>query len=189
MQLQIAACSICGTDLSIAGKTAKQWSLFGHEISGVVTAVGAGVTRCAGAITWRWIQARLAALCEECRAGRPLECLDVQSYWDKYMGFADYMVAPQQQVFPAGDLPPEIACLAEPTAVSIDMVAVADVGPDDSVLIIGPGPLGLLAIPECARRGVEHMWMAGRSHSQARMRGGGTGRRADLRRQARSDQV
>jgi threonine dehydrogenase-like Zn-dependent dehydrogenase len=86
------------------------------------------------------------------------------------MGFADYLVCPQQQVFPAGDLAPEIACLAEPTAVSIDMVAVADVGPDDRVLIIGPGPLGLLAIPECRRRSVEQIWMAGRSHSRARMR-------------------
>ncbi len=170
VQLQIAACSICGTDLSIAGKTAKHWSLLGHEISGVVTAVGPGVTRCAVGDRVALDSSAPCGVCEECRAGRPLECLDVQSYWDKYMGFADYMVAPQQQVFQAGSLPPEIACLAEPTAVSIDMVAVADVGPDDRVLIIGPGPLGLLAIPECRRRGVEHIWMAGRSHSQARMR-------------------
>lgn len=95
-----------------------------------------------------------------------MECLDVQSYWDKYMGFADYMVAPQQQVFPAGSLSPEIACLAEPTAVSIDMVAVADVGPDDRGADYRAGPLGLLD-PECMRRGVKHIWMAGRSHSQA----------------------
>ena len=170
VQLQIAACSICGTDLSIAGKTAKKWSLLGHEISGVVTAIGPGVTRCAVGDRVALDSSAPCGECEECQAGRPIECLDVQSYWDKYMGFADYMVAPQQQVFQAGSLPPEIACLAEPTAVSIDMVAVADVGADDRVLIIGPGPLGLLAIPECKRRGVQHIWMAGRSHSQARMR-------------------
>jgi L-iditol 2-dehydrogenase len=109
-------------------------------------------------------------VCAECCAGRPLDCLDPQSYWDKYMGFADYMVCPQQQVFHAGDLPAVIACLAEPTAVSIDMAAVADFGPEDRVLIIGPGPLGLLAIPECRRRGAERIWMAGRLHSRARMR-------------------
>lgn len=170
VQLQIAACSICGTDLSIAGKTAKQWSLFGHEISGVVTAVGAGVTRFAPGDRVALDSSAPCGECEECRAGRPLSCLDKQSYWGKYMGFADSMVAPQQQVFPAGNLPAEIACLAEPTAVSIDLVAVADVGPDDRVLIIGPGPLGLLAIPECRRRGVERIWMAGRSHSKARMK-------------------
>jgi L-iditol 2-dehydrogenase len=170
VQLQIAACSICGTDLSIAGKTAKKWALFGHEISGVVTAVGSGVTRCAVGDHVALDSSAPCGTCEACLAGRPLECLDVQSYWDNYMGFADYMVCPQQQVFPAGNLPAEIACLAEPAAVSIDMAAVADVGPDDRVLIIGPGPLGLLAIPECRRRGVERIWMAGRSHSQARMR-------------------
>lgn len=170
VQLQIAACSICGTDLSIAGKTARQWSLFGHEISGVVTAVGEGVTRFAPGDRVALDSSAPCGECEECRAGRPLSCLNEQSYWDQYMGFADYMVAPQQQVFDAHGLPAEIACLAEPTAVSIDLVAVADVGPDDRVLIIGPGPLGLLAIPECRRRGVERIWMAGRSHSKARMR-------------------
>jgi L-iditol 2-dehydrogenase len=170
VQLQIAACSICGTDHSIAGKTAKHWSLFGHEISGVVTAVGEGVTRFAPGDHVALDSSAPCGACEECLAGRPLSCLNEQSYWDKYMGFADYMVAPQQQVFPATDLAPEIACLAEPTAVSIDLVSVADVCADDRVLIIGPGPLGLLAIPECRRRGVERIWMAGRSHSKARMR-------------------
>lgn len=169
VQLQIAACSICGTDLSIAGKTAHDWSLFGHEVSGVVTAVGPGVTRCRVGDRVALDSSAPCGECRDCRAGRPLECSNVQSYWDKFMGFADYLVCPQQQVFPAGALPPTIACLAEPAGVSIDMVDVADVGPGDRVLIIGPGPLGLLAIPECRRRGVERIWMAGRSHSVARM--------------------
>jgi threonine dehydrogenase-like Zn-dependent dehydrogenase len=169
VQLQIAACSICGTDLSIAGKTAKQWSLFGHEVSGVVTAVGSGVTRFKPGDHVALDSSAPCGQCELCRAGFPMECTDIQSYWDKFMGFADYMVAPQQQVFPAGDLPATSACLAEPTAVSIDLAAVADVGPGDRVLIVGPGPLGLLAIPECRRRGVARLWMAGRSHSVARM--------------------
>ncbi len=169
VQLQIAACSICGTDLHIAAKTAKRWSLVGHEVSGVVTQVGAGVTRFAPGDHVALDSSAPCGACELCRAGFPMECTDVQSYWDKYMGFADYMVAPQQQVFAAGDLPATVACLAEPLAVSIDMAAVAEVGPDDRVLIIGPGPLGLLAIPECRRRQAARIWMAGRSHSVARM--------------------
>jgi len=169
VQLQIAACSICGTDLSIAGKTAKTWSLFGHEISGVITAVGEGVTRFQTGDHVALDSSAPCGRCDSCRAGWPLECTDIQSYWGRSMGFADYMVSPEQQVFPAGDLPPTIACLAEPTAVSIDLVAVADVGAGDNVLIIGPGPLGLLAIPELRRRDVAKVWMAGRSHSRARM--------------------
>lgn len=169
VQLQIAACSICGTDLSIAAKTAKRWSLFGHEVSGVVTKIGAGVTRFAPGDRVALDSSAPCGECDLCRAGYPMECTNIQSYWDKSMGFADYMVAPQQQVFPAGDLPATVACLAEPLAVSIDMAAVADVGPGDRVLIIGPGPLGLLAIPECRRRQAERIWIAGRSHSVARM--------------------
>ncbi len=169
VQLQIAACSICGTDLAIAGQTAKAWSLFGHEISGVVTKVGQGVTAFVPGDRVALDSSAPCGQCVRCRNGHPLECVDIQSYWDKYMGFADYLVCPQQQVFPARDLPATVACLVEPAAVSIDMAAVAEVGPDDRVLIIGPGPLGLLAIPECRRRGAERIWMAGRSHSIARM--------------------
>src|SRR3954463_10304910 len=84
VQLRIAACSICGTDLSIAGKTAKKWSLFGHEVSGVVTAIGSGVTRCVVGDRVALDSSAPCGACEECLAGRPLECLDVQSYWDKY---------------------------------------------------------------------------------------------------------
>lgn len=174
VQLQIAACSICGTDLSIAGKTAKRWSLFGHEVSGVVTQVGAGVTRFQPGDHVALDSSAPCGECDLCRAGFPLECTNVQSYWGKSMGFADYMVAPQQQVFAAGELPAVVACLAEPLAVSIDMTAVAEVGPGDRVLIIGPGPLGLLAIPECRRRQAERIWMAGRSHSVARMEAAAT---------------
>ena len=173
VQVQIAACSICGTDLHIAAKTAKRWSLFGHEVSGVVTKVGAGVMHLTPGDRVALDSSAPCGVCELCRAGFPLECTDIQSYWDNYMGFADYMVAPQQQVFAAGDLPATLACLAEPLAVSIDMAAVAEVGPGDRVLIIGPGPLGLLAIPECRRRQAARIWMAGRSHSVARMEAAG----------------
>lgn len=169
VQLEIAACSVCGTDLATAGKTAKDWSLFGHEVSGIVTAVGEGVTRFKAGDHVALDSSAPCGECEECRAGRPLDCMDIASYWDHYMGFAEYMVAPQQQVFAAGDLPATVACLAEPTAVSIDMAAVAEVEAGHNVLIIGPGPLGLLAIPECRRRNVARLWMAGRSHSRARM--------------------
>jgi L-iditol 2-dehydrogenase len=170
VQIEIAACSICGTDLAIAGKTATDWSLFGHEVSGIVTDVGEGVTRFKAGDHVALDSSAPCGECAECKAGRPLDCTNIASYWDHYMGFADYMVAPHQQVFAVGDLPTTVACLAEPTAVSIDMAAVAEVGPGHNVLIIGPGPLGLLAIPECRRRNAARVWMAGRSHSKARMR-------------------
>jgi L-iditol 2-dehydrogenase len=107
--------------------------------------------------------------CEKCRAGRLVECRRPASYWGRTMGFADFMIAPWQLMFPAGDLPAHHACLVEPMGVSLDLVDVADVEAGSRVLIIGPGPLGLLAIPDCVRRGAARIWMAGRSHSVARL--------------------
>jgi L-iditol 2-dehydrogenase len=167
--IEVAACSICGTDVAIAGKTASDWQPLGHEIAGVVRAVGDGAGRFAVGDRVALDSSAPCGSCERCQAGRGIECGDTKSYWGGTMGFADFLLAREQVVFPAGNLPARHACLLEPTGVSIDMVDVAEVGAGDRVLIIGPGPLGLLAIPECRRRGAAYIGVAGRSHSQARL--------------------
>jgi L-iditol 2-dehydrogenase len=170
--VDIAACSVCGTDLSIAGKTAKNWSSFGHEISGIVRAVGDGVSRFKVGDRVAMDSSAPCGVCSYCTAGRAMECRTVKSYWGGTMGFADGLLTPQECAFQAGDLPADVASLLEPLGVSIDLVTVADVGPGDRVLIIGPGPLGLLAIPVARQRGAAKVWLAGRAHSVARMAAG-----------------
>ena len=167
--VEVAACAVCGTDLAIAGKTAEDWQPFGHEIAGVVRATGDGVTRFAPGDRVALDSSAPCGTCERCRQGRPLECRDPRSYWGQWMGFADRMIAPQEVAYPAADLSPTTACLLEPAGVSVDLVDVGEVGEGDRVLIIGPGPLGLLAIPACRRRGAARIWVAGRSHSKARL--------------------
>ena len=167
--IDIAACAICGTDLSIAGKLAKDWQPFGHEVSGIVRAVGAGVRDFQPGDRVALDSSAPCGACERCRAGAPLECTAVASYWGRYMGFADWLITPRQCAFPAGDLPPQVACLLEPLGVSVDLVSIAEVGPGDRVLLIGPGPLGLLAIPAAKAKGAAQIWVAGHSHSVARL--------------------
>src|SRR5207249_2785288 len=43
--VQVGACSICGTDIHIVDRYAPDWQTLGHEIAGVVRAVGEGVMR------------------------------------------------------------------------------------------------------------------------------------------------
>lgn len=168
--IEIAACAVCGTDLSIAGKTAKDWSSLGHEISGVIREVGPNVQRVQVGDRVALDTSAPCGTCDKCLQGRPVACRRPASYWGKTMGFADFMLAPWQLVFPVGgSLPAHHACLLEPMGVSLDMVDMAEVEAGSRVLIIGPGPLGLLAIPDCVRRGAARIWMAGRRHSTARM--------------------
>lgn len=172
LRLEVAACAVCGTDLHIISKLATDWQPLGHEVSGTVTEVGPGVTRFKVGDRVALDSSAPCGECERCRAGTPLECRQSQTYWGKTMGFANELIAPQQVAFHAGDLPADVASLVEPLGVSCDLVDVADIGPDDRVLIIGPGPLGLLAIPAARARGTQQIWLAGRAHSTARLEAG-----------------
>ena len=47
---------------------------------------------------------------------------------------------------PYEDLAPEVACLQEPLGVAIDLVRLAEIRPTSNVLVMGPGPIGLMAL-------------------------------------------
>jgi L-iditol 2-dehydrogenase len=69
-------------------------------------------------------------------------------------------------------MPLDVACLAEPLAVSLEMVRMAEVGPGDHVLVVGPGPLGLAAVFLARRAGAQRITLAGLSSSNARFAAG-----------------
>ena len=61
-------------------------------------------------------------------------------------GFAR-RVAPWQACVPFSGLSFAVACLAEPLGVALDMAYTADVRLGNDVLVLGLGPIGLMAIP------------------------------------------
>ena len=174
--IDIAACGICGTDLHIADRIAADWQTFGHEVAGTVAAIGDGVTQFAVGDRVALDSSAPCAVCETCLAkpigrGRPDLCPQSLSYWGTAtMGFGRRLITPQQCAVQVPDgLSLDIACLVEPLGVSIDLVRTADVGAGDHVLVLGPGPLGLGAVAVARLAGAEKIYVAGRSHSPARM--------------------
>jgi L-iditol 2-dehydrogenase len=149
--LEVLATGVCGTDLHIAaGEYACVPPVtLGHEICGRVVALGDGVAEA-------WLGMRVVCetffatcgRCPACRDGRPNLCLGRRSLGTHVDGgFAARVVVPEVNLHPAPvGLTDAAAALTEPLACVchclFDPVAIV---PGDRVLVVGPGPMGLLA--------------------------------------------
>src|SRR4029077_5536306 len=96
--------------------------------------------------------------CRACRHGRPSVCLrreppDLLDF--SHGAFCRYKVAPAARLVRIPDgLSTRAAALTEPTAIALHTVNLADVSPDDRVLVTGGGPVGLLTTAVLRPRGV-----------------------------------
>jgi len=147
--IHVAAAGICGTDLHILhGEYEANYPLIpGHEFSGTVVAVGDNVTR------FR-VGDRVTAdpnipcnRCLACQRNEPNQCENLAAIGvTRNGGFAEYVVAPEGNVFSIGDLPFSQAALIEPLACVVWGLKRVQVQAGDSVLIFGAGPMGCLLL-------------------------------------------
>jgi L-iditol 2-dehydrogenase len=167
--IRIEACGVCGTDLRSA-VMAKEWQPFGHEIAGVIEQVGPNVERLQPGQKVVLESSSFCGHCDECRNGRVDLCNKAPNFWkNAAMGFGERMLAPECCVVPYEGLSPEVASLAEPAGVAFDMVKTAAVNLGDRVALIGPGPIGLMAIPLLLRSGARQVVCIGHAHSCRRL--------------------
>jgi len=157
--VEVLSTGICGTDLHIVDDEfpSRPPVTMGHEVSGEVVSIGAGVDT-------DWMGARVAletyfhycGECDQCRAGFPNLCTDRLSIGSKVDGgFARWVVVPSRNLHRLPDSVGRYAgALAEPLAcVAECLLDPAPIGPGDRVLVIGPGPMGLLTAQVAAALG------------------------------------
>ena len=125
--VQVKACSICGTDIRIAAGGHRAYTgeinrVPGHEIAGVVSAVGTGVDLEVGASVFVAPNYGCGA-CRACRGGSVNMCATPRALGITEDGaFAEYLLLPaalveQGNVMPAdGSLDPAVVALVEPLA-------------------------------------------------------------------------
>lgn len=148
--LDVVAAGICGTDIHIydGEYAAVPPVTMGHEVAGVVAELGSGVDD-----TWRGARVvtetyfSTCGVCESCRAGRVNLCPErrsIGSYVDG--GFAPRLLVPARNLhrIPAW-LDGRAAAMAEPLACCCQSLPAGVVAAGASVLVVGPGPIGLLA--------------------------------------------
>ena len=150
VQIDVAYCGICGTDLHIyLGHMDARVGFertIGHEMSGVIAAVGAGVE---GLAPGQSIVVRPLDHCGECpacKAGHAHICHTL-----KFIGIDTDGAFQQRWNVPAHTihvLPEGLdlahAALIEPLAVAVHDVDRGQVKPGEDVLVIGGGPIGML---------------------------------------------
>lgn len=154
--IEIMAVGICGSDISLlaGGNPAATYPRIpGHEMTGRVKAVGAGVSRvkCGDRVIVEPI--RYCGVCHACRRGRFNACqhLEVVSVHVDG-GFCEYFVCPEKEVHRLPDFVSyELGTAIEPLTIGAQACSRGDVREGDTVLIHGAGPIGL-AILDTAKR-------------------------------------
>ena len=149
LMVQVMASGICGTDLHIyRGEYMGRYPVIpGHEFSGVVAAIGTGVTRFKVGDRVA-VEPNIACdNCVNCLNNRQNFCLNWQAVGVTLPGgMEEYVLVPEKAAFPIGDLPFEIGAFMEPLSCVVHGVERARIGLADHVAIFGAGPIGNLMI-------------------------------------------
>ncbi|MGH0028250.1 MAG: zinc-dependent alcohol dehydrogenase [Myxococcota bacterium] len=174
-RVRLLACGICGTDLHFhhAGLFAPG-HVPGHEMFGEVDALGDGVAGVAGVAVGDRVAVEpieACGRCPACREGRGNICPENRLFGIHLPGgFAEAICVPAERLFPVADaVSPEIAALAEPTAVAVHGVRRGGVGRGDRVLVLGAGTIGLLSVLAARDAGAGEVWLTARHPHQAEL--------------------
>ncbi len=154
--VEVSACGICGSDLHLVlEQYARPGAILGHEWAGRVVAGGAGAPSTGDRVVFEPTPG--CGRCRPCRRGRPSVCVrrPVSDMRDMRGAFARYVTVPAPNILRLPDsLSTRAAALAEPTAIALHAVELADITVDDRVLVTGAGPVGLIIIAVLRTLGV-----------------------------------
>ena len=159
VQLRVAYCGICGTDLHLFhGAMAHRLTLphvMGHEMSGTIAAVGSGVAewRAGDRVTVRPLDP--CGQCPACLAGHSHICHNL-----KFIGIDTPGALQGMWTVPAHTLhrlPETLAlregAMVEPVAVACHDVRMSDLREGEFAAVIGGGPIGVLVALVARARG------------------------------------
>jgi L-iditol 2-dehydrogenase len=168
IRIKVDACGICGTDIFATEN--QEPEQFGHEVAGTILEINSADSRLQVGQRVVLDSATPCGRCDSCRNARQELCSDVQSIWCiPSFGFSEAMLAPAISAIPYHELSPEVATLQEPLGVAIDLVRLAELSPDSSVLIMGAGPIGLMALALVKHHGVRNIFVSDFKSKTGRM--------------------
>jgi (R,R)-butanediol dehydrogenase/meso-butanediol dehydrogenase/diacetyl reductase len=153
--VQIAYCGICGTDLH-AYQSGEPYNpaICGHEWTGHVSAVGAGVTHVREGDRVAIGIAAACGACPTCRRGDAAHCetafmgaIGVGPLAAPHGGFASAIAIDAARVYPVAPKLTDVeAAMLEPATVAVHAVRRTEIRLGDSVVVLGAGPIGLFVL-------------------------------------------
>lgn len=135
--LELAAASVCGTDMGLVAMDAEGFTL-GHEFAGLLDGTAYAVE-----------PSVYCGACSECQQGHTQRCVGEHRNLGVFSdgGLADRALVPRYGLVP---LPTGLdildACLVEPTAVALHGVRRAAIESGERVAVVGGGSIGLLTV-------------------------------------------
>ncbi len=145
--VQIKSIGICGTDLhAYAGNQPffQYPRVLGHELSGRVESVGAGVTSLLPEDQVLIMPYLHCGTCVACRSGKTNCCTSLQVLGvHADGGMCEKMVLPASILMPIPDLSYAEIAIVEPLSIGAHAVRRADLQKNDFVVVVGCGPIGL----------------------------------------------
>jgi L-iditol 2-dehydrogenase len=164
--IKVAVCGICGTDLKkIHTGSHSAPRIFGHETAGTVAAIGEGVTNFTVGERVMVFHHVPCGDCYYCRKQTYAQCPVYKpagvtaGFEPSGGGFAEYVRAMDWIVRDGGviripdDVPFEQAAFVEPVNTVLKGVKSLHLQPDETVLVVGQGPIGILLAALSARTG------------------------------------
>ena len=155
--VKVATCGICGTDLKkIHTGSHSAPRIFGHEMAGTIVKVGEAVTRFEVGERVMVFHHVPCGECYYCRKQTPAQSplykkVGVTAGFEpsgggfaEYIRVMDFVVANRGVVRIPDGVPFEQAAFVEPVNTVLKGVKLLSLAPDDTVLVIGQGPIGLM---------------------------------------------
>jgi L-iditol 2-dehydrogenase len=160
---EVLACGVCASDVTDWYVAARLPAVLGHELVGVVTAVGQDANGARAGVRVAIHHHAPCGECRRCRRGHETMCERFRATGLDPGGFSEQVRVPAElvgELLPLPDrLDPVAATFVEPLACVLRAQDRAGLRPGDSLLVVGAGVNGLLQIAAAHERGVEAVWV------------------------------
>lgn len=190
--LKTRLCGVCGSDLHRFKGSGERPTILGHEVYGEVIQTAPGWLDARGdpievgdlVVPETRIPCHRCAYCRGV-GSRPEKLLDYSHCpnqrglggipYDQLPflsgGWSDYVELPQGAIVHKIDrgLNPELAVLLEPFSIGMKAARLAGLNSDDTVVVLGPGPIGLLTVVAAAEAGARQIILAGAAGDAERL--------------------
>ncbi|WP_237152896.1 L-idonate 5-dehydrogenase [Oryzibacter oryziterrae] len=157
--VRVSTGGICGSDMHYFNHGGfgtirlKEPMILGHEVSGVITALGAGVSGLSLGALVAVNPGIACGHCQYCLEGLPNHCSDMRFYGSAMRvphiqgAFRDVLICEAVQIAPAeAPVAPGLLALSEPFSVALHAVSRAGSLLGKRVLVSGCGPIGALVV-------------------------------------------
>jgi L-idonate 5-dehydrogenase len=170
--IKLGAAGICGSDMHyyfhgrVGNFVVREPLTPGHEASGIVAAIGTGVTRVKTGDKIAVNPSSPCGRCQACRDGRENLCINMRflgsaSVFPHMQGmFREYFVMPERNCMPVTtDVALTEIAMSEPLSVAIHSARRAGELLGKSVLITGSGTIGCMMVLAARLMGAAHITM------------------------------